>query len=243
MIQALVRLILGMYPPWWRRKYGAETADLTEQLLADRGTHRWRVLASLLSGSLLAWLQLRRIGDYLQPLSSPNAWGMIPRGSHRDIFGNRGLWPRSEAELEPGEALLGVLDGVVGIRYIANMPMFGVTLLVTYLILAWPLHLAIWGYVVGSAFYLILGLLLRPLTKSYLVSVAVTSHGVVVFRRAITGRTGRVVQRMPAVEPELVRYGSMNRKVRLGDRTFWLGRRSDPMLYWMSQTLRAARGR
>ncbi len=95
--------------------------------------------------------------------------------------------------------------------------------------------------VIGASL-LALGLVLRPLTNSYNVSVAVTSHGVVVFRRGVTtGRTGKMIQRMPAVDPELVKSGIM-RKVRLGDRTFWLNGGSDPLLYWMSQTLRSAGG-
>lgn len=244
MIQAVVRVILGMYPPWWKRRYGDETADLTEQLLADPGTHRFRVLASLLAGSVSAWMQLRRIGDYLQPLSSPNAWGTIPRGSHRDIFGNRGLWPRSEAELEPGEVLLGVLDGSVGNRYIPYMPVHGAVWLVMSLIMALLLHPPMWwSQPVVGAFFLILGLLLRPLTNSYYVSLAVTSHGIVVFRRGFTGRTGKLIERMPAVEPELVKVGVTMRKVRLGDRTLWLYESSDPMLSWMSLTLRSAGSR
>ena len=240
MMQALVRLILGMYPPWWRRRYGAETTELTEQLLAEPRAHRVRVVGSLLSGSVLAWLQVRRIGDYLSPVSSPNQWGVIPQGSHRDIFGNRGLWPRSEAELEPGEALLGVIDGVVGHRYVAFMPMLGVIWIVIPLVMSLHFRPLFWEMSVEGALFLAIGLTLRPLTNSYNVSVAVTSHGVVVFRRGITGRTGKMIARMPAVEPELVKSGSMMRKVRLGDFTLWLNGTSDPLLHWMSQTLRSA---
>ncbi len=117
-MRSFVRLILAMYPPWWRRRYGEETGDLTDQLLAEPGANRFRVLGSLVFGSLVAWSQVRRIGDYLKPETGPSPWGVIPQGSHRDIFGNRGLWPRSEAELEPGEVLLGVLDGVIGSKTI-----------------------------------------------------------------------------------------------------------------------------
>ena len=99
---------------------------VTEQLFDEPGAKRLRVLLSLLFGSLMAWSQVRRIGDYLKPQTGPSPWGVIPKGSHRDIFGNRGLWPQSEAELEPGEVLLGVLDGVIGSRQIANMRMTGI---------------------------------------------------------------------------------------------------------------------
>ncbi|MGP0108615.1 MAG: hypothetical protein ACLPR9_07095 [Acidimicrobiales bacterium] len=239
MIQFIVRFILGLYPPWWKRRYGAENADLTEQLLEEPDAHRWRVVASLLSGSMLAWLQVRRVGDYLNPLSSPNQWGMVPRGSHRDIFGNRGLWPRSEAELEPDEVLLGVIDGVVGNRFVAFMPMEGVIFVVLPLIMSLHFRPFSWNMPVVGAILLALGLLLRPLTKSYYVSVAVTSHGVVVFRRGITGRTGKMIERMPAVEPEFLKLGIMT-QVRLGDRRLRLNAGSDPLLYWMSQSLRSA---
>ena len=205
MMRAVVRMTLGMYPPWWRHRYGAETTDLTERLLAEPGAHRWRVIASLLSGSMLAWLQLRRIGKYLSPLDSPNEWGMIPHGSHRDLFGNTGLWPRSEAELEPGEVLLGVLDGVAGNRKVLRMPRMALLLGAVYLILALasPPPDPLWGGVLGAATMLVVGLLLKVLTKSYRVAVAVTSRGVVLFHRGITGRTGKMIERMPPVDPEL----------------------------------------
>jgi hypothetical protein len=72
MMRSLVRFALASYPPWWRHRYGEETTDLTEQLVAEPGAKRWRVLANLLFGSLRAWLQVRRVGDYLNPESSPN---------------------------------------------------------------------------------------------------------------------------------------------------------------------------
>jgi hypothetical protein len=247
MKQTIVRIILGMYPPWWRHRYGAETADLTEQLLDEPGTHRWRVMVSLLSGSLMAWMQLRRINAYLSPLDNPNEWGVIPRGSHRDLFGNRGLWPRSEAELDPGELLLGVLDGNSGSRLVVFMPMWGVMCAAIPLIMSVHFRPVLWSNVVFGAAFLAIGLILRPLTNSYYVAVAVTSHGVVLFRRGITGRTGKMIERMPAVEPELVKvapkFGPVMRKVHLGERTLWLNSSSDALLYWMSNTLRSAGAR
>ena len=246
MMRSLVRFALALYPPWWRHRYGEETTDLTEQLFAEPEAKRWRVLASLLFGSLRAWSQVRRVGDYLKPESSPNPWGIIPQGSHRDILGNRGLWPRSEAELEPGEVLLGVLDGVTGNRSIANMPMMGVILIVVPLIIS-LMYGPIRGYslempAMGAAL-LWGGWLLARLTESYNVSVAVTSHGVVVFHRhGLSGRTVRMIERMPAVEPHLIKNGVSMRKVRLGDRTLWLNEKSDSLLDWMSSTKRMSHG-
>ena len=78
-MKAVVRFVLALAPPWWRHRYGPETAELTEELLEEPGAHRLRLLASLLAGSMLAWLQVRRFGDYLRPLSSPNQWGPSPR--------------------------------------------------------------------------------------------------------------------------------------------------------------------
>lgn len=240
MMRTVIRIILGMYPPWWRHRYGTETADLTEQLLSEPGAHRWKVVASLLSGSLLAWLQLRRISAYLSPLQSPNEWGAVPRGSHRDIFGNRGLWPRSEAELERGELLLGVLDGNVGNRFVSFMPIWGVVYALIPLVLSVHFRPTLWANVVVGAGFLIIGLILRPLTQSYYVSVAVTTHGIVLFRRGITGRTGKMIERMPAVDPQLIKSGVTMKRVRLGDRTLWLSGSSDPFLHWMSYTLHSA---
>jgi hypothetical protein len=245
-MRSLVRFLLSSYPPWWRRRYGEETADLTWQLLEGSSTKRWRVLTSLLFGSLLAWSQIRRAGDYLRPASSPNLWGIVPQGSHRDLFGNRGLWPRSEAELESDEVLLGVLDGVTGHRFIVTMPTLGVVCILVPLIMTLVLG-PIRGYSVTwpamGAVFLLVGLLLARLTKSYYVSVAVTSHGVVIFRRSgFSGRTGKMIERMSAVEPQLVKAGVSMHKVRIGDRTLWLNGKSDPLLYWMSSTLRLSGG-
>jgi len=49
-----------------------------------------------------------------------------------------------------------------------------------------------------------------------------------------------MIGRMPANEPELLKVRAMARKIRLGDRTLWMTGKSDPMLYWMSATWRAA---
>jgi len=116
--------------------------------------------------------------------------GAVPEGSHRDIFGNRGLWPRSEAALEPGESLLGVIDGVVGIRSVARLPMMGVWLTLLALMMPLLFHgpVNLWFLVEGMLF-LAGGLVLRPLTKSYDVSLAVTSSGIVLFHRGYTVAT------------------------------------------------------
>lgn len=254
MIRALARFILAMYPPWWKRRYGAETSELTEQLLAEPGAHQWRVVGSLLTGSMRAWMQLRRISDYLKPVDNPEVWGMIPVGSHRDIFGNRGLWPRSEAELEPGEVLLGVLDGNIGSVTVGRLPgnslgytvaYLAYTQLLAFMYLDGNAHIArsmIWSAITAAAVCLICSVPLRALTKTQNVAVAVTNHGVLIFRRGITGRTGTLIERIPAVSPVLVRSSSRMkmRSVRLGERTLWLQGSSDPLLSWMSYAYRPA---
>ena len=65
-----------------------------------------------------------------------------------------------------------------------------------------------WRNLVPGAAFLIVGLALRPLTNSYSVSVAATSRGVVLFQCFdLTNRTGKMIERMPAVNPELVKQG------------------------------------
>ena len=49
----VVRVILASYPMWWKERYGTETADLTEDLLADGDARRLRVLVNLAVGSVL----------------------------------------------------------------------------------------------------------------------------------------------------------------------------------------------
>ena len=241
----LVHFALSVYPPWWRRRYGEETSDLADELLADPGAHRWRLFGSLLFGSVIAWAQIRRRGDYLRPLSSPNAWGMVPRGSHRDFLGNRGLWPKSESEFEPDEELLGVLDGQVGSRYLNRLPWTYVGMLcvavVDFLLLPhWPSSRS---WLITSAIFLMAAVTLKKLTGSRLVAVAITSHGILIFRSTVSGRTGRLVCRMPAAAPKLIRETKSWQKVRLGDRTVWFQHGSQPLLGWMTRSLSAETGK
>jgi hypothetical protein len=236
----LVRLILATYPPWWRSRYGDENHELVGELLDEPGARRWRMLGSLLFGSVLAWSQIRRRGDYLKPVASPNPWGAVPLGSHRDLFGNRGLWPRSESELQPGEVLLGVLDGVSGSPSCSRLPYIYAAIVCGSLFGNW-----ITGNPAVNRFSLMMqapilvaAILLRTLSRSRFVAVAVTSHGVVIFRRSLFGRTGRSICRMPAVVPMLIRDGVNEQKVALGSRVFWFRRKSQPLLSWMSGSLR-----
>ena len=212
---------------------------MTEELLAEPNARRWKVIASLLFGSMLAWGQIRRVGDYLQPTSCPYPWGYIPQGSHRDIFGNRGLWPRSEAELAKDEVLLGVLDATIGFRYFAFLPWCMSWWLASWLLI----ELFIGGSLrdaAGAGAGMAMALVLRRVTHSAFVAVAVTSHGVVIFRRKFfIGRTGKMIERMPPVDPKLLKGGSVLRKVQMGQRRLWLESESDPLLYWMSNTLRS----
>lgn len=243
MMDTLVRVALGSYPPWWRRRYAAETADLTKQLMSDSGASRWRVLISLLFGSIVAWAHVRRIGDYLKPQSSPNAWGMVPQGSHRDIFGNRGLWPHSEEELEPDEVLLGVVDGYVGPKLFASIRRFGGFYLIFSLMTmlqTGPYGSDPWAVPAIGAVLLVFGSVFVRVTQSYAVAIAVTSRGVAVFRRhPLSGRTGKLIHRMPAVDPQILKARVLSDKVKLGDLTVWVKIGSHPLLNWMSATLRA----
>ena len=66
----LVRFVLRLYPPWWRRRYGEESQELTEQLLADPDTKMVRTLGSLLFGATTAWSRTKRRADYPQPVSA-----------------------------------------------------------------------------------------------------------------------------------------------------------------------------
>lgn len=66
----LVRFVLGLYPSWWRKWYGKETQEVTEELMADPNTNKVRILGSLLFGATTAWFQIRRRATYLQPVSA-----------------------------------------------------------------------------------------------------------------------------------------------------------------------------
>jgi hypothetical protein len=87
----LIRFVLGLYPPWWRKRYGKETQELTEELLADPETKKWQTLGSLLIGAMTAWSQVKRRAAYLQPVSAsgpsmdPVHFQSNPKGSGRSI--------------------------------------------------------------------------------------------------------------------------------------------------------------
>lgn len=66
----LVRFVLGFYPPWWRKRYGAESRELTEELLDNPDAKKLRILGSLLFGSVTAWTQIKRRAEYLQPVGA-----------------------------------------------------------------------------------------------------------------------------------------------------------------------------
>ena len=66
----LVRFVLGLYPPWWQRRSGKETRELTEELLAGPNANKLRTLGNLLFGATTAWTQIKRRADYLQPLAA-----------------------------------------------------------------------------------------------------------------------------------------------------------------------------
>jgi hypothetical protein len=86
----LVRFVLRLYPPGWRRRYGEESRELTEQLLADPDTKKLRTIAGLLLGTVPAWFHLRWHVGYLQPavptgppVFSPNPHGVAGTSRRR----------------------------------------------------------------------------------------------------------------------------------------------------------------
>ena len=247
-MDTLVRSILASYPRWWRERYGAEVAELTADLLAEPGRSSWRFLANLVLGVVLAWAQIGRRAHRLVPLSGPNPWGTIPAGGHCDVFFNKGLSVHSGDALEPDEVLLGVMDGWRGSSFIDGLPVTGLVFLVvglpTYLLMSSPATrtgrsvlelVATWGAVIA------VGSLLRWMTSSRSVSVAVTNKGLVVLRRSrLTSITGAVIERLPAAYPVLVRHGLTGVKVALGDHVFSLTGGSEPLLAWMARSAGAA---
>jgi hypothetical protein len=235
-MHASVRVVLASYPRWWKDRYGSETADLTEDLLADDDAHYLRVLVNLAVGSVLAWAHYRRPA---RPRMAMTPWGPVPDGGHRDAFGNRGLSPRSLQELEPGESVLGVMDAWKGSRLLATFPFSLVVLLVT-----WPLFTLLHphgftdsGDWIAPAMWsgLLAGCLVAKfLTSSTAVVIAVTSNGLAVFRmRGFTWRTDRLMMRLPAAAPRLVRTRGGLAEVDLAGARFRVRTKSFPLLRWV----------
>ena len=231
-----VRVVLASYPMWWKERYGAETLDLTEDLLADGDARRLRVLLNLAVGSALAWVHYRRPERRRQ--FAGTAWGPVPDGGHRDVFGNRGLSPRSLEDLDPHETVLGVIDGWRGSPFLATYPLCIVLLIVASLVVGLvsphgglPLNSV---QILTWSALLAVTLVGKVLTSSAPVAIAVTSNGLAVFRmRTITRCRGSILLRLPAAPPSVVRTGASKVKLDLGGSTFWVVTKSFPLIRWM----------
>jgi hypothetical protein len=242
----VVRVILASYPMWWKERYGTETADLTEDLLADGDARRLRVLVNLAVGSVLAWAHYRRSDR--RPRFAGTLWGPVPDGGHRDIFGNRGLAPGSLDDLDPDETVLGVIDGWRGSPFLATFPptmvlAIAFSLLLDLVFLHGSLRFSSVQLVMWSAM-LVVTLVGKVLTSSATITIAVTSNGLAVFRMGMfTRRTGSLVMRLPAAPPSVVRTGASKFKVDLGGPRFWVTSRSMPLIRWMGGQPGDVRGR
>ena len=232
-----VRCILASYPMWWKERYGAETADLTEDLLADDDARQLLVLLNLAMGSVLAWARYRRPDR--GPRFAGTLWGPVPDGGHRDIFGNRGLTPGSLRDLEPEEAVLGVIDGWRGSPFLATYPptMALVIAFSLFLDLVFPrrefrldsVQLLMWSALLAVT------LVGKLLTSSAAVTIAVTSNGLAIFRMGMfTRRTGSMVMRLPGAPPSVAPHRSVAVQGGLGGPKFWVASKSMPLIRWMS---------
>ncbi len=67
----LVRFVLSLYPPWWRERYGKETQELTEQLLADPDANKVRTCPHFVRIQVGQQLLCRSLGLFAIPLSPP----------------------------------------------------------------------------------------------------------------------------------------------------------------------------
>jgi hypothetical protein len=235
-----IRLALASFPRWWKERYGTETAQLTEDVLADEASNRLRVLSDLTAGSIMAWAHYRRPQN-LQRLAGGSPWGTVPDGGHRDLFGNRGLSPRSRQDLEPGEVVLSVFDGWRGSPILSNLPVVCGSTLITWLLMgafnvsgrSWTVQIRV-DVLVNFALF-VTSAIVRHVTKSGTVSIAVTTEGLAIFRmRPLTNRTAELVRRMPAAPPTVVKTGTSRIKVDLGGRAFWLRTKSLPLIRWMT---------
>jgi len=232
-----VRIALASYPMWWKERYGAETSDLTEDLLADDDARHVRVFLNLAVGSVLAWVHYRRPDR--RPRFAGTPWGPVPDGGHRDVFGNRGLSPRSLEELDPDETVLGVIDGWRGSPFLAAYPLTMALLILVSLLVGLVLRHGAPRFdsvqILTWSALLAVTLAAKVLTSSATVAIAVTSNGLVVFRmRTFTRCSGSIVLRLPAAPPTVVRTGTYKIKVDLGGTTFWVVEKSLPLIRWMA---------
>jgi hypothetical protein len=232
---AAVRVVLASYPMWWKERYGAETAELTEDLLADDSVRYLQVLVNLAVGSALAWAHYRRPDRRPQFAGTP--WGPVPDGGHRDIFGNRGLSPRSLEQLEPGETVLGVIDGWQGSPFLASYPLTLLLLIIIFSGSDLVLHAGLrytTFQLVPLVVLLAVCLVAKIVTSSCPIAIAVTSNGLAIFRmRTFTRRSDAIVRRLPAAPPAVVRTGASRVRIDLGDGTYWVLMKSLPLIRWM----------
>jgi hypothetical protein len=157
------------------------------------------------------------------------------------------LSDRSIQELDPDESVLGVIDGIQGSQLLATGPPVFVIMIVTWLLL--DLFMQHVGprseltTLLPPVVMLVISLVARRVTSSAVVAIAVTSNGLAVFRmRTYSRRSDRLVRRLPAAPPTVVRTGATRIKVDLGGPAFWVESRSLPLIRWMGGWGAAATG-
>ena len=240
----IVRWILTAYPRWWRDRYGDETTDLTTELLGDPGVRSWRVMVNLAFGVLPAWSQHARRCRRILPVAGTTPWGVVPNGGHRDMYFNSGLSVRSGGALDDDEVLLGVIDGWHGSPLIDQLPVIAaISLAMAILVpllfgIPSPVSTASLGTYAPWVALLVIGTVLRRVTSSRSVALAVTNKGLVVLQRSrLSYTTGRVIERLPASRPNISRRGVLSLQVQLDEHKFWMRDSSEPLLNWMAHSL------
>ena len=247
----VARRVLGLYPASCRYSDGEDSHALIEDLVVAPDAKAWRFALSLVVGAIAAWFHRARQARYLRTVGSTVIPKRIP-GNHRDLLLRRGLSAKSQVDLYPGEQVHVLVDACIGRPYWArargSSVMFfilwvsGATL--TFFVEShtgesrwkhWATSVIYYSAFVGITW------IIGVATRSYPVTVAFTTSGIAVFRVSWWNHSARLIERLPAVDPELIKTSSFGwRHVRLGAQSFWFGASSGPFLVWMPRSFSAS---
>ena len=247
----VARRVLRLYPASWRYGDGKESHALIDDLVAAPDAKAWRFTLSLVVGAIAAWFRRARQARYLRTVGSTVIPKRIP-GNHCDLLLRRGLSAKSQVDLYPGEQVHVLVDACKGNRFCAGLRNYSVTFFVlwvsgatfSFFVQALPGE-SRWKHwvmaVITCSVLVVISWIIGVATRSYPVTVAFTTSGIAVFRVSWWNHSARFVQRLPAVDPELIKSSSIGwRHVRLGTQSFWFATSSDPFLVWMSRSFLAS---
>lgn len=242
-MRRLVGLIIRLYPPAWRERYGAELDALVDDVVSQRTLHSFRLVLDLLFGVVRE--RLRHHPGPPAQVGGPPVFGpdFFP---YRDRLYRR-VVGKIPSQLLNGETALGALlvltrfprlrlfiksqaIGLAGWQsgnvafYLQQRDSFAFHIAFAG---SWPWIAALLGVVAG-------GWLFLWLSGSHRRILVISPSGVTLIAVDWLGRPKSVTDRLPPLQPQILRRTRRWDHVRLGTSTFWTsGGEERTVLSWM----------